>query len=60
MKQKLELAKDVSALANSVGGVIVLGFDTWRDPLTSGERISEFKPFPLDRVNSDRHRKVIQ
>ncbi len=25
LKQKLELAKDVSALANSAGGVIVLG-----------------------------------
>jgi hypothetical protein len=60
MKQKLELAKDVSALANSVGGIIVLGFDTSRDPMTSGERISEVKPFPLDRVNSDRCRKVIQ
>lgn len=30
-KQKLELAKDVSALANSIGGIIVLGFDTARD-----------------------------
>lgn len=60
LKQKLELAKDVSALANSVGGIIVLGFDTARDPLTTGERISEVKPFPLDMTNSDRCRKIIQ
>jgi hypothetical protein len=60
LKQKLELAKDVSALANSIGGIIVLGFDTARDALTAGERISEVKPFPLDIVNSDRCRKVIQ
>jgi hypothetical protein len=60
LKQKLELAKDVSALANSIGGIIVLGFATTRDSLTAGERISEVKPFPLDMVNSDRSRKVIQ
>jgi hypothetical protein len=60
LKQKLELAKDVSALANAVGGIIVVGFDTARDALTTGERISEVKPFPLDMINSDRCRKVIQ
>ena len=50
----------MSALANSIGGIIVLGFDTARDALTAGERISEVKPFPLDIVNSDRCRKVIR
>ena len=60
LKQKLELAKDVSAMANSVGGLIVLGFDTERDVLTAGERISDVKPFPLAMIDSDRYRKVIQ
>jgi hypothetical protein len=60
LRQKLELAKDVSALANFVGGIIVLGFDTARDALTAGERISEVKPFPLAIVTSDRCRKVIR
>lgn len=44
-KQKLELAKDVSALANAVGGVLVLGFDTVRDPLTATEHISAVNEF---------------
>ena len=59
MKQKLELAKDVSALANTLGGIIVLGFDTTRDPLTSGERISEVRQFPIGMVDPDRYRKIV-
>ena len=58
-KQRLELAKDVSALANAVGGIIVLGFDTARDPLTAGERISEVRPFPVNMVDPDRYRKIV-
>lgn len=59
MKQKLEIAKDVSALANAVGGIIVLGFDTTRDPLTSGEHISEVRPFPISMVDPGRYRKIV-
>src|SRR5258708_23751391 len=58
-KQRLELAKDVSALANAVGGIIVLGFDTAREPLTAGERISEVRPFPVNMVDPDRYRKIV-
>ena len=58
-KQKLELAKDVSALANATGGIILLGFDTARDPLTAGERISKACPFPVGMVDPDRYRKII-
>ena len=57
-KQKLELAKDVSALANTAGGgIIVLGFDTAAMP--DGERISEVCPFPINLVDSDRYRKIV-
>src|SRR5260370_41826673 len=59
MKQKLEIAKDVSALANAVGGIIVLGFDTTRNPLTSGEHISEVRRFPICMVDPDRYRKIV-
>lgn len=58
-KQKLELAKDVSALGNAIGGIIVLGFDTTRDPLTAGERISRVCPFPVSMVDPERYRKVV-
>lgn len=58
-KQKLELAKDVSALANTAGGVIVPGFDTTRDPLTAGEHISHVNHFPVSMVDPDRYRKII-
>jgi hypothetical protein len=47
LKQKLELAKDVNALANSIGGIIVLGFDTARDALTAGERTARLSHFRL-------------
>ena len=58
-KQKLELAKDVSAMANAVGGIVVLGFDTTRDATTSGERISAVKQFPVAMVNADQYRKIV-
>src|SRR2546423_1265356 len=59
LKQKLELAKDVSALANAGGGVIVIGFDTSRDALTAGERISRVCPFPLTLVNADQYINIL-
>lgn len=58
-KQKLELAKDVSSLANAEGGIIVIGFDTERKPETAGEYISEVCPFPLSLVDPDRYMKIL-
>ena len=46
-------------MANAVGGIIVLGFDTTRDPTTAGERISEVKQFPVGMVNPDQYRKIV-
>ena len=39
--QKHELAKDVSALANADGGIILLGFRTAKDDLNPVEKIEE-------------------
>lgn len=58
-KQKLELAKDVTALANASGGLILLGFDTIRHPTTAAEEISRVCPFSLSLVNPDRYSKVL-
>ena len=59
LKKRLELAKDVSAMANSGGGIIVIGFDTTRHPLTAGEHISRACPFPLDLINCDQYKKIL-
>jgi hypothetical protein len=44
---KFELAKDVTALANSGGGLILLGFRTCKDPDYSFEFVDECRP--IDR-----------
>jgi hypothetical protein len=58
-KQKLEFAKDVSALANANGGIIVIGFDTMRDPLAAGEQISKVCPFPVSMVDPEQYRSLV-
>ncbi len=37
---KEELAKDVSALANSLGGIVAIGFTTGRDPMSAVRLLS--------------------
>jgi hypothetical protein len=56
---KCELAKDVSALANSDGGIILIGFRTKKDAETSGEYAEACRPFDLTLVDPDQHRKVL-
>lgn len=58
-RQKLELAKDVVALANANGGIIVVGFDTERHPTTAAEQISKVCPFPLERIDPNRYTKIL-
>jgi hypothetical protein len=58
-QHKLELAKDVTAMGNAVGGVILLGFDTERHATTAAERVSKLCPFPLALVNPDRYCKIL-
>jgi len=58
-KQKLELAKDVTAMANAAGGIIVIGYDCEKEPTTSGERICEVKEFPLKLVVPDKWSQIL-
>ena len=54
--RKLELAKDVSAMANAGGGIIVLGVRTEQDEEIQEEVAVELRPFPGDLIQ----RKVLE
>ncbi|WP_058188864.1 AlbA family DNA-binding domain-containing protein [Terracidiphilus gabretensis] len=56
---KLELAKDVSALANGDGGLIVLGFCTSKDPDSFVEFVHECRPFDRKLSDLDQYVKVL-
>ena len=58
-RQKFELAKDVSALANSVGGVIVIGIRTRKADTHSWDTAAETSPVPSAMVDEESMRKVI-
>ena len=51
--QKQELAKDVSGLANSKGGVIVIGVKTEKHPSLPHEQAIEVSPFPIPSSGGD-------
>lgn len=57
--QKRELAKDVSALANAGGGVILLGFDCEKLLMTAGERINKVCTFPISLVDPKRYNQIL-
>jgi hypothetical protein len=57
--QKRELAKDVTALANAGGGVIVLGFDCEKLQTKAGERINKVCPFPVSLVDPKRYSQIL-
>ena len=59
-EQKLELAKDISGLANAKGGLLLIGFATKKSPTHGQDEIHCPRPFPLDRFNADQYRQVIQ
>src|SRR4051794_33468123 len=50
-RQDFELAKDVSALANAAGGLLVLGFGTQQPETALVERVSEKAPFASGLVD---------
>jgi hypothetical protein len=56
---KLEFAKDVTALANATGGIILLGFRTRKDPDNSIEFVDECRPFDRALVDLDQYTKVL-
>lgn len=55
-----ELAKDVSALANANGGIILIGFRTAKDAVTAAEHIESCRPFYLTLIDTDQYRKTLQ
>ncbi len=57
--QKLELAKDVSALANSGGGIILIGAKTEKDPAHLGDEIKEIRPFVQALIDTERYQNVV-
>ncbi|MEP7012316.1 MAG: hypothetical protein ABJC13_18490 [Acidobacteriota bacterium] len=60
-EQKLELSRDVTGMANSKGGIILIGCATEKDSTHGADRIDRIRPFPrsmaditrLDQVLSD-------
>lgn len=58
-RQKWELAKDVASLANSRGGVIVIGFRTERSANQLVDTVAEHRPVPKATINWDSYRDVI-
>lgn len=51
--QKLEYAKDIAAMANGGGGVIVIGIETRRDENIGQDVSHRVRPVAPDTVNSD-------
>jgi hypothetical protein len=56
-RHRFELAKDVAAFANGVGGLILIGAST--ETIRSGERLAEINPIPLRLVDVQRMRDVL-
>lgn len=48
---RLALAEDVASLANTVGGLIVIGVATQRDATTNADTGDEIRPIPVARLN---------
>lgn len=59
-KQKQELAKDVVALANSAGGVILLGVKTEKNETHHGDEVKEICPFGQDLIDVNDYYNVLK
>jgi hypothetical protein len=59
-RQRFELAKDVSAMANVRGGVIVIGYDTKADEVSEIEFASKLRPMPKDMFPIRRIRDIVR
>lgn len=59
--QKLELAKDVAALANLKGGIIVIGVETAKNPSISCDQAVKVIPFPRPSLDMEKqYRDILQ
>ncbi len=56
--EDLELAKDVAALANGIGGLLLIGLKTKKDP--EGDRIQAVNECPLDPSTARRYHRVVK
>lgn len=59
-REKWELAKDIGAMANAGGGIIVRGVVTRALPYTDVDVAVEVKPIPTDKVDIKQHRSVVK
>lgn len=56
---RIELAKDVSALANSRGGYLLIGIATAKDPLHQLDEVVSVSCFERAAFDLDQHRSII-
>jgi len=56
---KIELAKDVSALANAKGGHLLLGVSTKKHATHKGDEVTEVSCFAENLCDLDQYRKVL-
>ncbi len=59
-RHKFELAKDVTAMANHRGGLIIIGYSTEVDPSTEVERAAAIRPIPRERFPISRIRTIVR
>ncbi|GAA4083109.1 AlbA family DNA-binding domain-containing protein [Nonomuraea soli] len=52
-RNKFELCKDVAALANAQGGLLVLGVEAEKEATQAIEIATKLRPFPKNRANLD-------
>jgi hypothetical protein len=57
--QKFELAKDVSALANAAGGVIIIGAQTQRDDEVAVDVVTELRLLPQGLVDERQYEAIV-
>jgi hypothetical protein len=59
-KDKRELAKDITSLANIQGGYILIGVKTERSTTHSVDEIKELKPLKQELINSTQYHDIIK
>lgn len=57
--QKLELAKDITGLANADGGLLIIGYSTIRSDTHGDDQIHEIRAFPVDRFSQTQYESVL-
>jgi Putative DNA-binding domain len=58
-RKKMELAKDVSALANADGGFLLIGVQTEKNPSHLGDEIRSIRALPSNLVDCDQYLNVL-